>query len=266
MSKYEIFSFKSPVCCLSSDFPQQAGLVLLPEPCCQQLECFVQSARSGLVHREWDLLNTILVPQILTFRFKRLTGLLPRAVGCQSWHSAPWSHFLGPTFLISTSERSVEACSSPSQAAQGETPRLRTLSFLKIQPHLIIPWGSKHMEQPRSWDSRSGPATKPNRSTPRSQRFWQHFPHWENNNWIVLPTVRSHTWAAFCLSVVLCLATHPSQSGRGDAPGCGAHAALPCPVQRAASSSRGGGGWHRKEQEDGPGHVISVRHAERHQM
>lgn len=164
--------------------------VKLPEPCCQQPEGYFQSARSGLVDREWDLLNMILAPQILTFRFKRLTGLLPRAVGCHSWHSAPWSHFLGPTFLISTSERSV--CSSPrSQAAQGETPRLGThLSFLKIQPLLIIRWGSEHMEQPGSWDGRSGPATKPTRSTPGSQRFWQQFPHWENNNnCVVLPTL-----------------------------------------------------------------------------
>lgn len=96
--------------------------VQLTEPCCQQLEWYVQSARSGLPHREWDLLNTILVPQSLKFRFKRCTGLLPRAVGCQPWHSVPWSHFLGPTSLISSSGRSV--CSSPkSQVAQGETSR-----------------------------------------------------------------------------------------------------------------------------------------------
>lgn len=126
--------------------------VQLAEPCCQQLERYVQSARSGLVHREWDLLNTILAPQSLKFRFKRHTGLLPRAVGCRSWHSAPWSHSLGPIFLISTSERRV--CSSPrSQAAQGETPGLGThLSFLKIQLQLNIPWGSKDMEQAGIWD------------------------------------------------------------------------------------------------------------------
>lgn len=206
--------------------------VQLAEPCCQQLEWYVQSARSGPVHREWDLLSTILAPQSLKFRFKRCTGLLPRAVGCQSWHSAPWSHFWDPRSLFPPQG---EMC-APLQgefSAQGETPRLGTyLSFLKIRPHVIIPWGSEHMDQPGSWGSRSGSATKPTRSSPRSQRFWQALlsPPWGPTRELL----------SVCPSVIQQLAAHPSAVWEGRCAGCRACAALPCAVQKAASSTSSG--------------------------
>lgn len=201
--------------------------VQLAEPCCQQLEWYVQSAWSGLAHREWDLLNTILVPQSLKFRFKRCTGLLPGAVGHQSWHSEQWSHFLEPTFLISTSERSI--CSS--LRSQAATSKLGThLSFLKIQPYLYSlgerAHGAARNLGEQIWTS--------------NQTQQEHTQISEILAGIVLPTLTSHTWAAFCVSVILWLATHPPPVWEGSYPGSGAHAAVPCTVQKAASSSRGG--------------------------
>lgn len=144
-------------------------------------------------------------------------------MGCRPWHSAPWSHFLRPGFLITASGRSV--CSSPQRAAaQGETPSFGAhLSFRTTQLRRI--WGSEHMEQPRSWGRTSGQASKPTRSTPRPQRFWH-----------ALFSLRSYAWAAFCLSPVkLWLATHPSQSLEGR---CSWLRSICCPSLRSAEGSQ----------------------------
>lgn len=115
-----------------------------------------------------------------------------------------------------------------------------------MQPHRIFPQGSGRMEQPRSWGSRSGPASKPARSTPRPRRFWHAL--------FSLPLGPTHELRSVCrLSYCGWPPIHP-KFWRGDAPDYEAYVALPCAVQKAASASRGGwwmareeaGGWSRK--------------------
>lgn len=74
-----------------------------------------------------------------------------------------------------------------------------------------------------------------------------------------------HELLSVCVSSFGEPPVHP-QFGREDAPGCGAHAALPAQYRRQPAAAEVAVGWHGKEQEDGPGHVISVQHTERHQM
>lgn len=95
------------------------------------------------------------------------------------------------------------------------------------------------MEQPRSWGRRSGQASKPTRSTPRPQRFWHAL--------FSLPLGPMHELHSVCrLSNCGWPPIHP-KVWRGDAPDYAAYVALPCAVQKAASTSRGGRWMAREE-------------------
>lgn len=138
---------------------------------------------------------------------------------------------------------------------QGETPSFGAhLSFLKMRPHRVFPWGSEHTEQPKSWSGRSGPASKPTRRTPRPRRFWHAL--------FSLPLGPTHELRSVCrLSYCGWPPIHP-KFWRGDAPDYGAYVALPCAVQKAASTSRGGW-WMAREEEGGRSRKRDLRSAHR---
>lgn len=142
--------------------------VQLAEPCCQQLERYVQSARSGLVHREWDLLNTILAPQSLKFRFQRTHW--PPSQGCGMSFLAfstmiplpgtniPYFHLREESVLLSKESGSTRW-----------NPRVGDSSEF---PKNTAPTQYSLGEQAHGAGRNLGLAPKPTRSTPRSQRFW----------------------------------------------------------------------------------------------
>lgn len=221
-------------------FPTRQGWIVqvqLAEPCCQQLVWYVQSARSGLAHREWDPLNMILVPQSLKVRFKDalasfqdcgMSVLAFRTMILLPGTHIPYFHLREEHMFLSKESGSTRW--NPKVGDSSELPKNTA------PPHYSL--GSKHIEHPRKlgqpiWTS--------------NQTYQEHTQISEVFADIVLPTLRFHAWAAFCPSVCHPVAGHPPIPTLGGEMLLGMEHMLLLPaVQKEASGSRGGW-WMARE-------------------